>query len=84
MATELGKELARRGHSVHFITYEKPFRPPIKSKNIYFHQVKVNEYELFRYPTTLCLWPKKWSKSTKNTAWIFCMSTTLSPMQLRR
>lgn len=50
VATELGKALAKKGHQVHFITYEKPFRLDLKSKNIYFHQVNVNEYPLFRYP----------------------------------
>lgn len=50
MATELGHELALRGHEVHFITYEMPFRLNIDSKNIYFHRVETNQYELFKYP----------------------------------
>jgi N-acetyl-alpha-D-glucosaminyl L-malate synthase BshA len=50
VATELGNELARRGHNVHFITYEKPFRMDAGLKNIFFHKVNINEYELFKYP----------------------------------
>lgn len=50
VATELGKELARRGHEVHFISYERPFRLPEQSKNIYFHKVTINSYGLFKYP----------------------------------
>ncbi len=49
VATNLGFELSNLGHQVHFIAYEPPFRLP-KNKNIYFHQVKINEYTLFKYP----------------------------------
>ncbi len=53
MATELGLALAERGHEVHFLSYEPPhrlgdtgaFRP-----NVYFHEVQVTAYPLFRYP----------------------------------
>jgi len=50
VATELGIELARRGHEVHFISYERPFRLPEQSENIHFHKVSVNSYGLFKYP----------------------------------
>lgn len=50
LATELGHELAKRGHQVHFISYGIPFRLNLSLKNIFFHEVSVNEYELFRYP----------------------------------
>lgn len=50
MATELGHELARRGHEVHFITYAIPFRLRLQEKNIFFHEVEINEYDLFQYP----------------------------------
>lgn len=50
VATMLGIELARRGHEVHFISYERPFRLPENSPGIYFHQVVVNSYGLFKYP----------------------------------
>jgi N-acetyl-alpha-D-glucosaminyl L-malate synthase BshA len=49
VATELGHELALRGHEVHFITYEMPFRLNLENKNIFFHQVEINRYDLFRY-----------------------------------
>jgi N-acetyl-alpha-D-glucosaminyl L-malate synthase BshA len=50
VATELGHELASRGHKVHFITYEIPFRLRIEDENIFFHEVEINQYDLFRYP----------------------------------
>lgn len=50
LATELGHELANRGHEIHFITYEIPFRLRLEDKNIFFHQVEINQYDLFKYP----------------------------------
>src|SRR3954469_15266229 len=50
LATALGEELARRGHHVHFIPYERPFRLPLDSPRIHFHPVTVNDYGLFKYP----------------------------------
>lgn len=50
VATELGHALAARGHEVHFITYEIPFRLRIDDQNIFFHQVEINRYDLFQYP----------------------------------
>ena len=50
LAATLGDELARRGHEVHFISYERPFRMPPESECVRFHPVTVNDYELFRYP----------------------------------
>lgn len=50
VATELGIELARRGHEVHFISYERPFRLPEEAENIHFHKVTINSYGLFKYP----------------------------------
>lgn len=50
IATTLGKELAHRGHDVHFISYERPFRLPTDQARIQFHQVRVNDYGLFKYP----------------------------------
>lgn len=49
LATELGHQLSLRGHDVHFITYERPFRLK-PGPGIHFHQVEVNHYDLFRYP----------------------------------
>lgn len=51
VATELGKALAERGHRVHFIAYQMPFRlGPHITQNIFFHEVSVNTYPLFEYP----------------------------------
>jgi L-malate glycosyltransferase len=50
VASELGIELAKRGHEVHFISYEMPFKIYNYYKNIYFHEVEVLEYPLFKYP----------------------------------
>lgn len=49
LASELGDELARRGHEVHFIAYEQPFRMPTGPR-VHFHPVVVNSYDLFKYP----------------------------------
>ncbi len=50
VATELGIALARRGHEIHFITYQQPFRLPSFLPRIYFHEVDVGRYPLFEYP----------------------------------
>src|SRR5438477_1946140 len=50
LATALGEDLAERGHDVHFIAYERPFRLPSDSPRLHFHPVAINEYELFKYP----------------------------------
>ncbi|MDP4549746.1 N-acetyl-alpha-D-glucosaminyl L-malate synthase BshA [Alkalihalobacillus macyae] len=50
IATELGKMLAEKGHEVHFITSSVPFRLDTFHPNIYFHEVEVNQYAVFRYP----------------------------------
>ncbi len=50
LATALGEELARRGHEVHFISYERPFRLTENAPRLFFHPVIVNDYPLFKYP----------------------------------
>ncbi len=50
VATELGIELAERGHQVHFITYSQPFRLTGREKGISYHEVPVTTYPLFEYP----------------------------------
>jgi N-acetyl-alpha-D-glucosaminyl L-malate synthase BshA len=50
VAASLGEELARRGHEVHFISYERPFRATGHSERISFHPVEINDYSLFKYP----------------------------------
>jgi len=49
VATELGLELSKRGHDIHFITYKQPVRLELLSKNVHFHEVHVPEYPLFHY-----------------------------------
>ncbi|HKT07112.1 MAG TPA: N-acetyl-alpha-D-glucosaminyl L-malate synthase BshA [Gemmatimonadaceae bacterium] len=50
VATDLGIALAERGHEVHFITYQHPFRLPAFLPRIFFHEVDVVRYPLFEYP----------------------------------
>ncbi|KOR88810.1 N-acetyl-alpha-D-glucosaminyl L-malate synthase BshA [Paenibacillus solani] len=50
VATELGKLLAEQGHQVHFIAHSIPFRLGSFHKNIFYHEVEVNDYYVFRYP----------------------------------
>ncbi len=50
VATELGIELAQRGHQVHFISYSQPIRLTEPHPNIHFHEVVVSNYPLFEYP----------------------------------
>tara|TARA_R110002012_G_scaffold81945_2_gene207352 strand:+ start:29011 stop:30150 length:1140 start_codon:yes stop_codon:yes gene_type:complete len=49
VATELGIELSKRGHEVHFITYKQPVRLELLGSNVHFHEVTVPEYPLFHY-----------------------------------
>ncbi|MFK8037224.1 MAG: N-acetyl-alpha-D-glucosaminyl L-malate synthase BshA [Crocinitomicaceae bacterium] len=59
VATELGKELAKKGHEVHFITYAQPVRLDIYQKNIFYHEVAIFDYPLFDYqPYELALTSK--------------------------
>jgi len=50
LASALGENLARRGHEVHFIGYERPFRLPASAPRVHFHPVVINDYDLFKYP----------------------------------
>ncbi len=50
VATELGMELAARGHEVHFISYAVPTRLDPAHERIYFHEVEVTSYPLFDHP----------------------------------
>jgi N-acetyl-alpha-D-glucosaminyl L-malate synthase BshA len=50
VATELGIELARRGHEIHFISYSQPIRLDPSQDNIHYHEVSVSQYPLFQYP----------------------------------
>jgi N-acetyl-alpha-D-glucosaminyl L-malate synthase BshA len=62
LATELGLDLARRGHEVHFITYASPFRLRGYHERVYFHEVdtRIGHYPLFdHFPYTLALASKQ-------------------------
>src|SRR6476469_11284233 len=50
VGTELGIELAARGHEVHFIAYQQPIRLTNQHPQIFFHEVTVSQYPLFEYP----------------------------------
>ncbi|WP_282034161.1 N-acetyl-alpha-D-glucosaminyl L-malate synthase BshA [Metabacillus indicus] len=50
VATELGKKLAEKGHSIHFVTTSRPFRLDKMYPNIFFHEVEVNQYSVFKHP----------------------------------
>ncbi|UOQ42731.1 N-acetyl-alpha-D-glucosaminyl L-malate synthase BshA [Halobacillus salinarum] len=50
IATELGKLLAEKGHEIHFITTQVPFRLNRVYPNIYYHEVEVNSYPVFQHP----------------------------------
>ncbi|MCF7569124.1 N-acetyl-alpha-D-glucosaminyl L-malate synthase BshA [Sabulilitoribacter arenilitoris] len=49
VATELGLELSKRGHEIHFITYNLPVRLELLSNHVHYHEVTVPEYPLFHY-----------------------------------
>jgi len=50
VATELGLELAQRGHEVHFISYANPIRLDPDTPGVFYHEVEVSTYPLFQYP----------------------------------
>lgn len=50
MATELGIQLAERGHEIHFISYAQPFRLDRFRERIFFHEVEMEDYPLFEHP----------------------------------
>ena len=49
VATELGIQMAKAGHEIHFITYSQPVRLNILEENIFYHEVNVHDYPLFEY-----------------------------------
>jgi L-malate glycosyltransferase len=50
VATELGLELAQRGHEIHFISYANPIRLDPGTPNVHYHEVEVSQYPLFHFP----------------------------------
>lgn len=49
LATELGKALSKKGHEVHFISYNQPARLDYFMENVYFHEVIIPQYPLFEH-----------------------------------
>jgi len=67
LATELGHDLAKRGHFVHFIAYQKPVRLNEDNRTIFFHKVNVPFYPLFNFqPYELALSTKIVDVASKN------------------
>ncbi len=50
VATELGLQLAQRGHEVHFVSYAQPFRLGHFRERVFFHEVEMEDYPLFEHP----------------------------------
>ncbi len=72
VAAELGKQLARRGHSVHFVSYRLPFRLDDFSTNVCYHEVDVTTYSLFEYtPHDLALAAKMAEVARENSLDLF-------------
>ena len=67
VATELGIELSKKGHEVHFITYSQPVRLDALSSNLHYHEVNVTDYPLFKYePYELALSSKLFDVISKH------------------
>ena len=67
VATELGIELSKKGHEVHFITYSQPVRLDALSSNLHYHEVNVPDYPLFKYePYELALSSKLFDLISKH------------------
>ena len=62
LATELGLELSRKGHQVHFITYRQPVRLELLNSNVHFHEVNVPDYPLFHYQPMMGTFKKELMK----------------------
>ena len=67
VATELGIELSKRGHEIHFITYSQPVRLDALSSNLHYHEVNIPDYPLFKYePYELALSSKLYDVVSKH------------------
>ncbi len=67
VATELGIELSKRGHEIHFITYSQPVRLDALSSNLHYHEVNIPDYPLFKYePYELALSSKLYDVISKH------------------
>ena len=50
VASELAINLAKKGHAIHIVSYEPPFRLRTFHQNIFLHEIEVASYPLFKYP----------------------------------
>ncbi|MDF1545242.1 MAG: N-acetyl-alpha-D-glucosaminyl L-malate synthase BshA [bacterium] len=66
VATELGQQLAQRGHEVHFITYAMPFRLDRFQSNIFYHGVETTAYPLFKFPPYTLTLSAKMAEVSRN------------------
>ncbi|MBU0984804.1 MAG: N-acetyl-alpha-D-glucosaminyl L-malate synthase BshA [candidate division Zixibacteria bacterium] len=66
VATELGQQLAVRGHEVHFVAYALPFRLDQYQANLMFHGVETTAYPLFKYPPYTLALASKMAEVTRN------------------
>lgn len=66
VATELGQELALRGHKVHFISYAMPFRLDRFQTNLMYHEVDTTSYPLFKFPPYTLTLASKMAEVTRN------------------
>ncbi len=67
VATELGQELAARGHEVHFISYALPFRLDKYQANLMFHGVETTAYPLFKFPPYTLTLASKMAEVSRST-----------------
>ena len=81
VATELGMELAQRGHEVHFIAYALPIRLTEPHPNIHYHEVEVSRYPLFEYPPYDLALPPAWQRWRRFTGSTCCTCTM--PFRIR-
>lgn len=66
VATELGQQLAVRGHQVHFISYALPFRLDKYQANLMYHGVETTSYPLFKFPPYTLTLAAKMAEVSRN------------------
>ena len=84
VATELGIELARRGHEVHFITYANPIRLDTSVQGIHYHEVEVATYPLFQYPPYTLALASRMAEVAERYSPTSCMYTMRFLIRYRR
>ena len=66
VATELGQQLALRGHLIHFVSYALPFRLDQFQTNVFYHGVDTTTYPLFKFPPYTLTLAAKMAEVTRN------------------